>query len=69
MAPEKAYGVDLTKDIAPVLEKALATGMSSQAATTGMHNFRPAGPASEDEEVKGLDEIADKRMREMVKIR
>ena len=44
LAPETAYGVDLTKEMAPVLEKALATGMSSQAATTGMHNFRPAAP-------------------------
>jgi len=36
LAPEQAYGIDLTKPIAPVLEKALATGMSAQAAKTGL---------------------------------
>lgn len=34
LEPEKAYGLDLSKPIAPVLEKALNTGFSQRAGQT-----------------------------------
>jgi len=37
-----------------------------------MHNFRPAAPGDDDEEMKGeqeLDQVEKKRIREMTKIR
>ena len=34
LEPDKAYGVDLTQPIAPVLEKALGTGFSAAAGHT-----------------------------------
>lgn len=39
LEPDKAYGIDLTKPIAPILEKALNTGMSSHAGMTAQSNF------------------------------
>ena len=72
LAPEKAYGVDVSQPIAPVLEQALNTGLSKkmgQSTTSAFQNFRP--PAA-GEEVKGTDELNEeerKRIQAMAKIR
>ena len=50
LAPEKAYGVDVTQSLAPVLEKALNTGFSQQAGLTGQSALRDFMPARQDEE-------------------
>jgi len=48
LAPEQAYGVDMTKSIAPVLEKAFATGMSKAGASTVKSAFKNFTPAAYD---------------------
>ena len=80
LEPEKAYGVDLTQPIAPMLEKALNTGFSSQAGYTNERALQAFNPAQQDqsedyEETKGEpvgvggDENEQKKMKEMAKIR
>ena len=39
LEPDKAYGINMNQQIAPVLEKALNTGMSSAAGATGQDIF------------------------------
>jgi hypothetical protein len=38
LEPDKAYGIDFKQEIAPILERALNTGMSMAAAESAIRN-------------------------------
>jgi len=70
LEPEKAYGIDFKQEIAPILERALNTGMSMSAAESAIRN-QSRKPAFFEEETKGVhaNDIEQRKLREMAKIR
>lgn len=62
LQPEKAYGVDLTQEIAPVISQALNTGMSST-------NIPKKMAAAAEGTQTQMDAAEQKKIKELAKIR